>query len=162
MPIRTSNPLAREMMAYAQVVLGEAQCHGGFRWIDYNRAAPWQCAAVNPTISWNTLDPGLQSIFTCILGQQRASISPRFCSFCQNLTIHRPSALWPFLSQPLSIRHKIRGPRGSHDSFVNRGKLVVAMITYVWIFMRGTRLAIAQCRESLQGRLLQLQLQSRV
>lgn len=44
MAIRTSDPLAREMMAYTQVVLGEAQCHGGFGWIDYDRAARQQRA----------------------------------------------------------------------------------------------------------------------
>ena len=44
MAIKTSDPLAREMMVYARVVLGEAQRHGGFGWIDYDRAARQQSA----------------------------------------------------------------------------------------------------------------------
>ena len=108
MAIRTSDPLAREMMVYARVVLGDAQRHGGFGWIDYDRAARQQ-SAVDSTIPWNTLDPGLHSMF--ILGQQRASLSPWFCNFCQESDHSSSQWLWPFLSQPLSIRHEIGGLR---------------------------------------------------
>ncbi len=38
MAIRTTDPSTREQLAYACLLIKEAQCHGGQGWLDYDRA----------------------------------------------------------------------------------------------------------------------------
>lgn len=75
--VGTSDHVTRDQLAYARLILGEAQLHGGTGWLDYDRASRQQ-RAVNPGIPWNTLDSGLHG--RLILGQR--SGSPNFCSHC--------------------------------------------------------------------------------
>ena len=98
-----------------------------------------------------------------ILGQQRA---PQFCNFCQESDHSSSQCALAFLepapqNQTLDQRVTRRICR-----LWNTSRCIYPGSCYYHHVclscLRGTRLSIAQCRESLQGRLLRLQLQSRV
>ena len=76
--IRCQDPFARDMLAYARLILGEAMCHGGSGWLEYDRAARQQ-RAINPTRPWNVLDPGLHSAL--VLSRSAGALVKR-CSLC--------------------------------------------------------------------------------
>ena len=75
----TSDPQTRDQLAYARLLIKEAQRHGGAGWLDYDRAFRQQ-AAGDPSIRWNTLVPGLQA--STILGQRSSGQGP-FCTLCR-------------------------------------------------------------------------------
>ena len=56
--IRTPDPATWSQLAYARLLIKEAQCHGGLGWLDYDRAFRQQ-AATAPSPAWNTLNPVL-------------------------------------------------------------------------------------------------------
>ena len=60
MAVLTTDPTTRDQLAYARLLIREAQRHGGQSWLDYDRAFRQQVAA-NPSIPWNTINPGLQA-----------------------------------------------------------------------------------------------------
>ena len=66
----TTDATTRDQLAYARLIIKEAQRHGGLGWLDYDRAFRQQAAA-DPAIRWNTLLPGLQA--STILGQPAVS-----------------------------------------------------------------------------------------
>ena len=75
--IAMSDPVMRDQLAYARLILGEAQAQGGSGWLHYDRAFR-QLKVANPTLPWNTLEPGLHT--KLVLGQR--SGTPTFCSIC--------------------------------------------------------------------------------
>ena len=76
--IRTPDELTRQMLAYARLIIREALRHGGSGWAEYDRVFRRQ-VAINPTLSWNTLEPSLQA--ATILGQR--SSEGVLCTICQ-------------------------------------------------------------------------------
>ncbi len=77
--VRTSDPLTRNMLTYSRLLIREALRHGlGGGWMEYDRIFRCQLA-INPALSWNTLEPGLQA--ATILGQNRSV--GIFCSLCR-------------------------------------------------------------------------------
>ena len=66
------------MLSYSRLIIHEALCHGGSGWVEYDRVFRHQMS-INATLSWNTLDPGLQA--TTIIGQQ--STPGTFCALCR-------------------------------------------------------------------------------
>ena len=114
MAMRTSDPTTRDQLAYARLLIKEAQRHGGFGWLDYDRAFRQQ-AAVDPSICWNTLNPGLQA--STIIGQ-RQSGQGTFCTLCRAVNHNRaqcalaclepPSSTVTAITQPPSTRRKSR------------------------------------------------------
>ena len=94
--VRTSDPLTRNMLAYSHLIIREALCHGGSGWMEYNRVFRRQLA-INPCMSWNTLEPGLQA--ATILGQSRPSAGT-FCTLCRECDhISSQCALAPLQQQ---------------------------------------------------------------
>ena len=75
--IATSDPVTRDQLAYARLILGEAQAQGGAGWLHYDGAFR-QLKVADPTLPWNTLEPGLHT--KLVLGQR--SGTPTFCSIC--------------------------------------------------------------------------------
>ena len=73
--VRTSDPVARDMLAYSCLLIREALRHGGNGWIEYDRVFRKQLS-INPCLSWNTLDPGLQA--ATIFGQR--TTAGMFCT----------------------------------------------------------------------------------
>ena len=76
--IITQDPATRDHLTYARLMIREAQRHGGNGWLDYDRVFRQQ-VAIDRTLQWNTLHPGLQA--STILGQRTASGS--FCNICR-------------------------------------------------------------------------------
>lgn len=64
--IRADNIAIRNMLAYARLILHESQRHGGNGWISYDKVFRQQ-AAIDETMAWNTIHPGIQA--TTLLGQ---------------------------------------------------------------------------------------------
>ena len=79
--IHCLDPFTRDMLAYARLILGEAMCHRGSGWLEYDRAARQQ-RAIDPAKPWNVLDPGLHSGF--ILSRSSAA-AVKHCTACQGI-----------------------------------------------------------------------------
>ena len=58
--IRANDQGVRDMLAYAHLMVREAQRYGGSGWLDYDRVFCQQ-AALDPSLRWNTLHPGIQA-----------------------------------------------------------------------------------------------------
>lgn len=76
--VRTSDPVARDMLAYARLLVREALRHGGTGWLEYDRVFRRQIA-VNPLLSWNTIEPGLQAATIISQGPSLGM----FCTLCR-------------------------------------------------------------------------------
>ena len=96
--LRTSDPITRDQLAYARLLIKEAQRHGGLGWLDYDRAFRQQAAA-DPTMRWNTLLPGLQA--STILGQRQAGPGV-FCTLCRQVDHTRAQCALACLEPPVS------------------------------------------------------------
>lgn len=81
MAIRTTDMATRDQLAYARLLIQEAQRHGGQGWRDYDRAFRQQAAA-DPLLRWNTLNPSLQA--STMLGC-RPSGQGNFCTLCRGV-----------------------------------------------------------------------------
>ena len=79
--VGTSDPITRERLAYAILIIREAMRHGGMGWLDYDRLFHQQ-AALDPSLEWNTVHPSLQA--TTILSQrhEQGSTTGTACSIC--------------------------------------------------------------------------------
>ena len=75
----TSDLVTRDRLTYAILLTREAMRHGGQGWLDYDRLFRQQ-AAINPSLPWNAVHPGLHSM--TILGQ-RTSGAGTYCLLCQ-------------------------------------------------------------------------------
>ena len=77
--VGTSDPVTRDRLVYAVLLLREAMRHGGTGWMDYDRLFRQQ-AAINASLVWNAIHPGLQA--TTILNQRPGTVGT-FCNICQ-------------------------------------------------------------------------------
>ena len=75
----TSDLVMRDRLTYAILLTREAMRHGGQGWLEYDRLFRQQ-AAINPSLPWNAVHPGLHS--TTIL-RQRTSGAGTYCLLCQ-------------------------------------------------------------------------------
>ena len=78
--VGTADLVTRERLAYAILMIRESLQHGGSGWLQYDRLFRQQ-AAVDHTLPWNVINPGLQA--TTILAQ-RSAAGGQFCSLCQD------------------------------------------------------------------------------
>ena len=76
--IRSTDVGTRHMLAYARLIVREAQRHGGQGWIDYDRVFRQQ-AAIDPSLQWNTLHPGIQA--ATLLGRNAGATT--LCTLCR-------------------------------------------------------------------------------
>lgn len=95
MAVRTTDQATRDMLAYARILLREAQRQGGQGWLDYDRVFRQQ-AAISPTLPWNTLHPGLQA--ATLLG--RASGTSMFCTLCREADHTADHCALAYLQKP--------------------------------------------------------------
>ena len=94
--IRTSDPTARDQLAYARLIVREALRHGGAGWLDYDRAFRQQAAA-DPSLRWNTILPGLQA--STMLGHG-SSQGAQFCTLCREVDHTRANCALLCLQSP--------------------------------------------------------------
>ena len=120
--IRTTDPSTRDQLAYARLLIKEAQRHGGQGWLDYDRAFRQQVEG-DASIRWNTLIPGLQA--ATILGQRSSQGS--FCTLCRGMDHTRTqcalSCLEPSGTSPQQLSSRSR-PRLNICLSWNRGTCV--------------------------------------
>ncbi len=91
MAIRAADPTTRDQLAYARLLIKEAQRHGGLGWLDYDRAFRQQ-VAIDPSLRWNTLSPGLHA--STMLNQGV------FCTLCREVDHTRAQCALSCLQQP--------------------------------------------------------------
>ena len=75
--IRTTDQATCDQLTYAWLLIQEYLQHGGNRWLDYDCVFQQQ-VAINPSLPWNTLYPGLHT--STIIGQRSGTRS--FCTLC--------------------------------------------------------------------------------
>ena len=78
--VGTSDAVTRERLAYAVLIIRESLRHGGMGWLEYDRLFRQQ-AALNPSLPWNCMDPGLQASTTLA---QRTPAGGSFCTLCHD------------------------------------------------------------------------------
>jgi hypothetical protein len=75
--VRTQDPLTRDMLSYARLIIREALRHGGRGWQEYDRSFRRQLA-IDTSQPWNVLNPSLQA--STLVG---SGVGPRtWCSLC--------------------------------------------------------------------------------
>ena len=93
--IRCPDPRTRDMLAYARLVVREAQRHGGNGWLDYDRVFRQQ-PALDHALPWNSLHPGIQA--ATLVGQGTgASV---FCTLCREPDHLQDRCALTYLQQP--------------------------------------------------------------
>ena len=83
--IATNDPMTRDHLAYARLIMREALRHGNSGWLDYDRSFRQQVAAAR-SLQWNTLVPGLQA--SMILGNptwQGYANQRQSCTLCRGV-----------------------------------------------------------------------------
>lgn len=93
--IRSTDQATRDMLAYARLVIREAQRHGGTGWLDYDRVFRQQ-AAIDATLRWNTLHSGIQA--ATLVGQTPGVRS--MCTLCREPDHTAVSCALAYLQQP--------------------------------------------------------------
>ena len=112
--VRSSDPVTRDLLAYARPVIREALRHGGNGWQEYDRSFRRQ-TAIDPSIPWNTLLPGLQAS-TLVGSGTGAGV---FCTLCREPDHSAPQCALapvqqPILPTPNSVLHHNRPPLPAH------------------------------------------------
>ncbi len=102
----TSDPTTRDQLAYARLLIREAQRHGGLGWLDYDRAFRQQIAT-DPSMRWNTLLPGLQA--STILSPGQGS----FCTLCRMVDHTRAQCALAYLEPPIPSTLAAAHPQGT-------------------------------------------------
>ena len=77
--VGTSDHTTRDRLTYAVLLIREAMRHGGHGWMEYDRLFRQQ-AAIDSSLAWNTIHPGLHA--TTILSQ-RPTGAGTFCTLCR-------------------------------------------------------------------------------
>lgn len=99
MAAATSDLATRDQLAYARIVMREAQRHGGMGWLDYDRGFRQQ-AAGDRSIRWNTINTNLQA--STMVGQNsNPGFQPVFCSLCREVGHVRSQCALACINQPL-------------------------------------------------------------
>ena len=103
--VRTTDPLTRDQLTYAWLVIREHLRHGGQGWLEYDRLFRQQ-AALDRTLQWNTIQPALQA--TTILGQRVGGGVT--CTICHECDHTASQCAMAYVQQPLvsATRHQTR------------------------------------------------------
>ena len=95
--LQTDDQKVKDQLAYARLIIREAQRHSGSGWLDYDRVFRQQ-AALDPALKWNSLHPGIQA--STLVGQ--VANAHMLCRLCREPD-HSANqcALW-YLQPPTS------------------------------------------------------------
>lgn len=95
--MRVTDPAARDLLAYARLVIREAQRHGGTGWMNYDRVFRQQ-AAIDATLRWNTIHPGIQA--ATLVGQAQGTAAS-MCTLCREPDHTAAGCALAYLQQPV-------------------------------------------------------------
>jgi len=76
--LQSDDPLIRDRLAYARLIIREAQRHRGSGWLDYDKIFRQQ-AVLDSSMKWNLLHPAIQA--STLIGQ--TANSQTFCRLCR-------------------------------------------------------------------------------
>ena len=107
MATMTNDPVTRDQLAYARLIIKEAQRHGGKAWLDYDRAFRQQMAA-DPSMRWNIINPSL--LTSTVLGQHTSG-QGSFCTLCRMVDHTRTECALAYLGHPLPTQRHPSGRR---------------------------------------------------
>ena len=96
--IRAPDQDTRDRLAYARLLIREAQRHGSTGWLDYDRVFRQQ-VAFDDSMRWNTLHPGIQA--ATLFG--RAQGPGTFCTLCREPDHGKESCALTYFQQPSSL-----------------------------------------------------------
>ena len=96
--IRAPDQDTRDRLAYARLLIQEAQRHGSTGWLDYDRVFRQQ-VAFDDSMRWNTLHPGIQA--ATLFG--RAQGPGTFCTLCREPDHGKESCALTYFQQPSSL-----------------------------------------------------------
>ena len=123
----------RDILAYTRLIIREAQKHAGSGWLDYDKVF-WQQAALDPSLKWNTLHPGIQA--STLVGH--TSRLATLCTLCREpdhtteqcalIYIQSPGSE---LSLPAPSSRLLTGPVG-HRASLRRQPKSLAGICINW------------------------------
>ena len=150
--ILSDDTTTRNMLAYARLVIREAQRHGGNGWIAYDKVFRQQ-VAIDSTLQWNTIHPGIQA--STLLGQTPGQ--GVFCTLCREPDhksmgcalsyLQEPqSPAWPIMPTPAGTAASLKGrqslkrrqtPEQSVCSSWNRGECMFQNCNYTAMFVRA-------------------------
>ena len=103
----TSDPTTRDQLAYARLIIKQAQSQGGLAWMDYDKAFRQQLAT-DPSMRWNAVNPSL--LASTMLGH-RSPGSPSFCTLCRAVDHTRTQCALAYLEPPATTQASFqRGP----------------------------------------------------
>ena len=105
--VRTRDPQTRDMLAYCRLVIREALRHCGNGWQEYDRSFRRQ-AAIDNTLPWNTLIPGLQA--ATLLGTNNGQ--GLFCTICREPDHNTAQCSLTSMQQPV---HRVYSPSPVHN-----------------------------------------------
>ena len=97
---KTSDPITRDQLAYARLIIKQAQSQGGLAWLDYDKSFRQQKAA-DPSMQWNAINPSL--LASTMLGH-RSLGSPSFCTLCRAVDHTRARCALAYLEPPNSTQ----------------------------------------------------------
>ena len=130
MAIATNDSKTRDQLAYAQLIIWEAQHHGDNGWLDYNLALRKQLE-IDPSLPWNTPHPGLQA--ARILGQGGRQATGY--SLCREYDHQQEQCALTFI-QPPSYQPLLRAPAPGvaygHSQPVPGKKVAEQKICFSW------------------------------
>ena len=98
--IRSSEPATQDMLAYARLLIRESQRHGGTGWLEYDKVFRQQ-AALDNTLQWNTLHPGIQA--STLMGKVSGPTS--FCSLCRGTDHTAVQCALVYFQNPANLPH---------------------------------------------------------
>ncbi len=96
--LKAEDPGVRDMLAYARLLIREAQRHGGNGWLDYDRVFRQQ-AAIDHTLRWNSLHPGIQA--STLVGCASGPVT--FCTLCREPDHTAELCALSYLQSPASL-----------------------------------------------------------
>ena len=125
--LRANEPGIRDMLAYARLFIREAQRHGGSGFLDYDRVFRQQ-VAIDPSLKWNILDPGIQA--ATLVGRTSTPVS--FCLLCREPDHKADNCALAYLQPPGLQSPALAQPVVGARTAVRRRLESVANICVTW------------------------------
>ena len=128
MAVLTTDPRTQDMLAYCRLIIKEALRHGGTGWQEYDRTFRRQ-AAIDSSLPWNTLVPGLQA--ATLVGPRGASWGT-FCTLCREPDHNANQCALSVMQQ------RVRSPAETPKSFDRRYRRPETVLGICSSWNRGT------------------------
>lgn len=116
----TSDPVTRDQLAYARLIIRQSQSQGGHTFMDYDRAFRQQIAT-DPSIRWNALNPSL--LASTSMGH-RSTGAHTFCTLCRAVDHNRTQCALTFLEPTPAASGAAASQRGLSQGVPRRPRSV--------------------------------------